>query len=179
MFLRGYGNQNYSQVTSSLLTNSGLVPYKKTNTNYKSGKIGEIQGDATRQWSTRSSSYFSNTMNDAIYRIKSDVLYSDIGTWDFFKDNDVMYYLNFDRSRSVYNINYFIKPKHYKYSIGEMSPCGIASLNEEIVDNVPNEEIMVMPMSYVTFGYSNCLAQPIDNEIRPVNVAVRYYIKAK
>ena len=160
MFLRGYGSQSYSQYNRNLFTDRGIEPYRKTNTNYKSGELGKIQGDAVRHW------YFSTGQTLGLHTRRDDGTRT-IRTGQF--DNSHIYY------------NIYLSPEDSLYYGGfthwnndsevelflpfQSSPCLDNGLTLIAVDEA--------------CGYSNALDNPIDNEIRPVNVAVRYYIKAK
>lgn len=111
MFLRGYGSQNYSQMNGSL---NGV-----TSTNYSSGLLGIIQGDAAR------------------------------------------------------NITGTFAAKAHSFNIGVNTTGAFYDLgwgNGAVGGGSPQPH---------AWGFDTSRVIPTANEIRPVNIAVRYLIKAQ
>lgn len=123
VFLRGYGSQRYSQNNGNQIGN--------TSTNYSSGNLGSIQGDATREFMTWATGLWASNL---IHGRPIDNAGS-TSSWRWLH-------------------NYSLIPKH-----------GIG---------VPYTD-------YSEWGWvmAHSEAMPTANEIRPINIAVRYFIKAK
>ena len=204
MFLRGYGSQAYYQVNGGLENSNDSrgkygdsAPYRyginvKTKTLHESGNIGQIQGDATRDFHF-GAEYALNAISDEFVNLGTDA-----GGQDWFYRNKINCYgatLWATNSDSYFNTIFFpiSLPYHVKYEPimqtetiggGEDSPgttiTYVAGLNEihepwvaEVEYRAKNNMVWTAQEQH---GYTTL---PTDNEIRPANVAVKFMIKAK
>ncbi|MBO6293932.1 MAG: tail fiber protein [Selenomonas sp.] len=174
MFLRGSGSQSFTQFNG----------YKKGNssTTYSSGLVGEIQGDAIRLLRGFGDRYFlsfdlhSNGMTS--YPVSSSWYYRNSGI-----DGDC--WINAGESPwgahigNLQNMKFPFNPKHYKYRLeGSGGEYAYYSLSE-YTSPPDSDEAISVKASLADIGFSSDIVAPYDNEIRPVNMAVKYYIRAK
>ena len=164
MFLRGYGSQSFSQ-------DNGEMTSK--NTVHKSGEVGKIQGDAHRKewWAAGTIPFFDDylgTFNQL------GGLRGSGNRGDEWTDHD-------------FNLPYGYIQFYEPYLETTQSPCGVGSIELKFEKNLYIDGILGSEEPYDSVGtvairhlvYQNKLIVPTANEVRPVNVAVRYYIKAK
>ena len=123
LFLRGYGQQTYTQNNGSMVGN--------TATTHASGELGKVQGDAIRDPGEAGKS----------------VLRGPVGGYD-----------------------------HEAYSIKcEGAICDGEDFSMTRQDQWATQRVVSNPVINILKG----LQQPFGNEIRPVNTAVRYFIRAR
>ena len=176
MFLRGYGSQSYSQ-------DNGDAP---SNTTYASGNIGQIQGDSIRHFSgiagsvgaqgdlgygyfTDESSFF-DSVKKAGSEIAPAITYP--SPWDTYRT-----LMPWEQGPNTdYSLQTSERP-YYRYTL-ESSGGGE---DGEASYNLIEEEVHydTIPLGLYTTYIDSSLALPTSNEIRPVNVAVKFMIKAK
>ena len=178
MFLRGAGSQSFSQYNGVLNGTSS--------TTYSSGTIGQIQGDGFRPLS----GYNGFNLNYDIWTP------SGISGYTYNSKNDIgASYAYVDQNHPVsiprlastwtspgrdYSFNaasaqsgWAEALKKYRYSITGDSESGF-SLTETVEYPSLNADFRI-----AAIGFDAARMLPISNEIRPVNVAVKYYIRAK
>lgn len=156
VFLRGYGSQRYSQNNGNQIGN--------TSTNYSSGNLGSIQGDATREFMTWATGLWASNL---IHGHPIDNAGS-TSRWRWLHNYSLIPKHGIGNTESGHVYRYTYTPE----SCGE-NGCSGGSLNERVID-VPYSD-------YSEWGWvmAHSEAMPTANEIRPINIAVRYFIKAK
>ena len=174
MFLRGAGSQNFSQ-------NNGVIT--GSNTTYASGNVGEIQGDSARLF-LGSTGNRPLMISDSSYRAVNTSLYpewyinSDTGNhtsgWGTMKRDD------YGSPSRPFSIFLYTSPKHYKYSLScsggkDSHSCSLS----EHTSSVESDEGTYLPIFASNIGMDTRFMWPTANEFRPVNIAVKYYIRAK
>ena len=158
MFLRGYGSQSFSQ-------NNGIVAEGGNNTTYKSGEVGKIQGDGIRHfWANFGS------------------LYGQIVSSDMSKNS---FYSVQNYTGLAYVSNSLAPSDHQTIEYAVVTPNNYDRWLEALKYWKCGEGYIIPPFN-VSQGhiapdylFDSRRGLPTANEIRPVNVAVRYYIKAK
>ena len=173
MFLRGYGSQTAS-------TSQGLT-YGNRRQRYSSGELNEIQNDTTRMvgnnlgtimllnqyWynRTRSARYSAVDHN---YRLTDDEtvqnpdgsLFSQAGGWGVWREDTGGDYYFLRESPKKYRLT---GNKDSGYSLQEYDDSGSAlKVWGKIGD----------------YAFNSMISTPVSGENRPINVAVRYFIKA-
>ena len=173
IFLRGYGSRSYSQNNGSQL---GI-----TATQYSSDKVGIIQGDAIRKLWLPFRSDATNTWenyqenelnNDKTAYVLSDQ-YPSIWTRMVYAPAHDGWHLDGHMLEKSTSTNWGDALVKYRYQLIGDKESGY-SLKEEKIDPVIRAGISVHGWSV---DYSRIV--PTSNEIRPVNIAVRYFIKAR
>ena len=198
MFLRGAGSQSYSQVNGDYFVsspmgepNEPIIHNNKTAIEYKSAeKVGEIQGDSFRP-------LLFNTPNMLMSKPEIDEYYSTLALtyagnqYYPFKDSYGTYWTSaFVSSGNKSNVETrlfnFTKPKHFKYepqfstfSTEEGSIRYVSGLVEKEVEIESGDEGYFEDYYKAVINNSARWSLPVSNEIRPVNVAVKFMIKAK
>ena len=180
MFLRGYGSQSYSQTNGEI---SGI-----SSTTHSSGSIGSIQGDSSRQiygylGFLLSYDTFAGGYNSFKYYASANkelgMVYLHDGSTPFpayIPINQNEWYAgghhNVFSSTATEN-NAGEAFKRYRYQISGDSESGYTLTETE-------EYPMLDAMTRVgTYAMNSKRVLPTSNEIRPVNVAVKFMIKAK
>ena len=209
MFLRGAGEQTFSQVNGTMVNfdyNANIaLNGNKTPTTYKSGAIGEIQGDGARREISGGDSQF---MQVGYNGKKNDVdlpFYSDGGgSWKLVKTDStnvggtdalrsLAHYYAFNSSSRIWGdkydprqIKFSFNPKHYRYRLNYSTSTD--ENGNQVIDNIsldeytsPAEGDEAIDMSFFAadIGWDNALYWPMAGEFRPANIAVKYYIRAK
>lgn len=178
VFLRGHGSQNYSQVNGYDIDANQVI----SNTTYTSGGLNEIQGDSARPfgitdyYGLKFAPHTYGGWNGWTHNVLSvdgkGITYS----WG---DHDYLCLLNYPipwmNGDSAYF--FFEKPKHYRYQISGSAESGY-SLTEYTTQAEPDEGTY-FNCAFALMNWHNMEMMPISNEIRPVNIAVRYFIKAR
>ena len=192
MFLRGAGSQDYAQVNGSEFDSNSAALWSKgskTSTKYSSGNVGEIQGDSVRNFGFGTpGGYFDKFAID------------DVITSAYFFDGTNKRYLGTYRNSGykLLNISGFLypfnsfkifllngSPKHYKYEpkystfSTESGTIRYVSGLEEKREDFGSSEGTWKEIYNTDFGGLASIGLPTANEIRPVNVAVKFMIKAK
>jgi len=127
---------------------------------HESGNLGSVQGDATIEYKTWATGFFD-------YH-EGEFTMPDEGTtvsWDIFHPYSVITYQNLESDPIRSNI--------YKYRLVPGSENSSPQLIEE------SYPIHYVYGTYTSWRMSNRKVAPIADEIRPINVAVRYFIKAR
>lgn len=183
LFLRGQGSRSFSQNNGSRAGN--------TSRSYSSGSLGQIQGDATMEWTTASE------MEEGNGGSSSSVRNSVLNSYRFAKE--VNYVEMFARAQ-LYNA---VSPDSIGGHGSPLTSFGTNRAQEMIgsytyelnfstsADAEGNEHIdsiELIPTWHDAFMsgerlwevvFSNSTNIPTANEIRPINTAVRYFIKAR
>lgn len=186
--LRGYGSQ-------TAVTPQGLIVGNQSQT-YQSGPLGAVQGDSTRLEYNRGGRWLAVNDRETYLdsnRINMDGILRRIGINDNIQRNQVSNNGNSvaDAEMSTINSSVFqgtkgkgLEGKYFwimtkppkKYSLsGHGGDYAYYGLNES--EDTETGEYL--------FGYTNIweswnsLSLPVDSEIRPVNKAVRFFVKAR
>jgi len=195
MFLRGAGSQSYAQVNGYGFDSNNPSVWtggNKTSTTYSSGNVGEVQGDSLRRFTQE----YNGTVaqKDAV-----DVLFSHYigsnrnGTKNYLVDDPeavkgyVPSWISIG-GREDYFEDYIFNgtPKHYRiqkhfstFTTEDGRTIRYLSDVDEIETPIESTE-GYKEKFYFLSGYGDTAAVfPTANEIRPVNVAVKFMIKAK
>lgn len=197
MFLRGAGEQSYSQINGDYFVSSpmhavnNLYHRAETATEYKSAeKVGEIQGDSFRPliFNTPSSLWSKSEVDE--YYAPNLATVADRLHYYAFKDDNHTYWTSAlavsSLADSLVQRFVFTKPKHFKYepqfstfSTEEGSIRYVSGLVEKEVEIEDGNEGHYEDYYYGAINNSVRWSLPVSNEIRPVNVAVKFMIKAK
>ena len=197
MFLRGAGSQSYAQVNGyDFDTNNPKVwtGGATTSTTYKSENIGEIQGDSMRRFTQESPRFLM--LRSSLYDIYSTFINSRMNDFGGYEEDYLGVLKNIGYMPSWGTITggkdgYFGdyifngKPKHYRYRpvmstfTTESGTINYVSGLEEYTTEIEGDE-GYRDEWYTVRTYGDTMAAlPTANEIRPVNVAVKFMIKAK
>ena len=176
MFLRGAGSQSFTQFNG--------VKFGDSSTKYESGDVGEIQGDSARRM-YGDLGFFAMGMVNKGTRYSPFTSYPGWSGW-FYGDDETSscsaWCFSTNPNTTYENpadIKFTYNPKHYRYRLdGSGGEYAYYSLSE-YTSPAENDEVSPMSIAFADCGLDNNLVQPIDNEIRPVNIAVKYYIRAK
>ena len=190
MFLRGAGSQSFTQYSGSQVGNATIV--------YSSGGIGEIQGDAMRLVAGQSFGRFLSLIDPssaATFNIVPEFNDGGGSTWLFETQRPYnswahMYspavFAPFGCISSPINIRFVHTPKHYKYRLNYSTSTDedgnqvIDNISlDEYTDPADSDEVFDVSATAHDIGFSNVVNTPIADEVRPINVAVKYYIRAK
>ena len=178
IFLRGYGSQTTSVPQGILLGNGSQT--------YSSDSLGEIQGDAIRPIHLYGENWLMWNAQSYYSRDRSTRILSGFPpTWQYsipeYQDSNQSSFLNWDDGNSE-EIIWVLKqpPKKYRLdgnncSGGESCSGSSLSLSEED-DNESGREMFVASPRWA--GHSDVL-NPYSSENRPINIAVKYFIKAR
>lgn len=79
---------------------------------------------------------------------------------------------------SLYNIYYPLKSYHYRYELSGDPESGY-SLTERVEDSPPEDFHLQENTAFTAIEHVAGYVTPVSNEIRPVNTAVKFMIKAK
>ena len=180
MFLRGAGSQNYSQVNGGYYTyrDGSLIQTNgnETSVTYASGSIGEIQGDGTREFMVGSNTSYA-IIDPSMQRpeIHFDALGLPLSpnTLGWFS------YYAFPSLGLQREFRIPLKPKHYKYRLSGHGGENANYWLEERVEDWSGDEADFALGAVQASMNAMSLVAPVANEIRPVNMAVKYYIRAK
>lgn len=161
VFLRGYGSRSFSQ-------NNGKNA--DSSTTYKSGELGSVQGDSMRKFlgMTGGFDYDMRTINAAIraqnnqkYNIfehsvdssvKRSIISTDVTAGDTLRNNG-MGYVTYSLSGSK-DSGYWLSETYHSFPV--------RYTHMQVIQNLDSTRVL-----------------PTDNEIRPINMAVKYFIKAR
>ena len=180
MFLRGYGEQQYTQINGSLsyydangnLVNGYNIP---STTIHKSASIGEIQGDSMRHM------YFPTDYSPMRVDNLYDFINVDAGqNWYHrsYPSGGGTANATYSENSQLYNIYYPLKPYHYRYELSGDSKSGY-SLTERREDSPSEDFVLQNNTIFTATEHDSSIITPTSNEIRPVNVTVKFMIKAK
>ena len=171
MFLRGAGSQEFKQ-------NNGQ--FSSESTTYSAGSVGSIQGDGMRRlWGIAGPFQFTtpNGINSTI-------------SGNFVKESGLSKYgspwsdYDLGQGDSV-GIRDWMKVPYMEYTVSGSAESGY-SLNSRIrffdqeyqsLDETSDSNTSAWGTR--TTGWDSAWGAPTANEIRPVNMAVKYYIRAK
>jgi len=169
MFLRGAGSQTFTQDNGENVGNTSTV--------YSSGSVGAVQGDATRQIvGAFLNGPTANGYSSSAYSRNGSSTRSSRNIFYYTRMNEVFYSFPFNYRSSVGwgDPGYWSNAlTHYKYQLS-----GSAESGYELIET---PEYFDTYYSYpdAVIEFDNRLVTPVSNEIRPANVAVKYYIRAK
>ena len=181
MFLRGLGKQTYSQYNGV-----GLG----TSTTYRSGDLGATQGDSVRNIKALlgEQQLADFGANGYYYGESSNIFYLDPYRLGHRPEMAAFPLLSGDHNQIPYlasSQNFgegwanALKKEHYKLNVSYGDAGGVhyvSGIDVETTEEYP--ELTMRNMSdYISMDLS--LGTPTAEEIRPVNKAVRYMIKAK
>ena len=167
MFLRGYGSQSYSQ-------NNG--EFSSSSTTYSSGSIGQIQGDGMRRlYGGWGAIQFASNDNN---------LYG-----NFMKVAGISYFglSKYELGHGIWGVTHTgVHIPYMEYSISGDEENGYL-LNSSVSffdfeTKVPGEFLLNSTddgLGAFSIGWDSSFGAPTSNEIRSVNVAVKFMIKAK
>ena len=195
LFLRGYGSQNYSQVNGNFFDSNDIhtLTYgaETTTTHSSASEVGKIQGDATRKFGAGGApGYFPYSFVETYY---STFLFNENSVNDWYVKRKlsgeyIPVGINIYKGKSNLTNDYIFtsRPKRYTYkpifdtfSTEEGSITYVSDIEEiveELQDGEEGQQIQLLHAeTYSETGDVN----PVSNEIRPVNVAVKFMIKAK
>ena len=191
--LRGSGSQSYSQVNG---TKNG-----NTSTTYASGAVGAVQGDASRNiaiapisantWVSGIENGASHFFHDVsplapFYAIPRGVDSGDMRRrfsipWVYYSNAD---YDNSFSISSPSDILWRDALKKYRYTLVSSSSTSgsgedaVTTTTYSLVEKEENPQLE-FPTDINWMGLDLGLSWPVDNEFRPVNIAVRYFIRAR
>lgn len=182
--LRGSGSQSYSQVNGAYFDSNNDTIFtggRKTSTLYTSGAVGEIQGDARRP----SKSVFPNMFSAVTGNEFWDSGVTDgRATWygikyaGYYPSSAYCDYLGSLFSPSRYF--FATRPKHYRYRLVSSGSGENASYSlEEYTSEAESDEGVYRYADFYDIVANRSTDQPTANEFRPVNMAVRYFIRAR
>lgn len=178
MFLRGHGSQSYSQ-------NNGDAP---SNTTHTSGNVGQIQGDAMRvmytnlggnQWGGTFDPFVSLDQHLGVFEVK---LGNNTGVSSYPRmrldprinvttsgpfDLDLGWYNALTKWK--YTLNYSVSSDEDGNQVIDSIELNEEEIHPDLVFYDASTELI----------FDNSLQMATDNEIRPVNVAVKFFIKAR
>lgn len=83
-----------------------------------------------------------------------------------------------DEAFSLYNIYYPLRSYHYRYELSGDKESGY-SLVERVEDSPPEDYHIQYNTAFTAIEHLAGLVSPVSNEIRPLNTAVRYFIRAR
>ena len=191
MFLRGAGSQTFSQVNGTAV-NFDLDMGRYTNgaetpTVHTSGAIGEIQGDGARREIVDFDGSFMQVSKVASDSNDIHLTQYDGGgsTWHLVKNGDGSLrgwgHLEtngnqFDSKYNAKQIRFSTNPKHYRY---RLNGGGSYYSLSEYTSPAEDDEAITIYFYADDIGTDNALFWPMAGEFRPVNIAVKYYIRAK
>ena len=163
MFLRGAGSQSFSQ-------NNGQ--FTSSSTTYSSGSIGAVQGDGMRRLQGGAGPFLFINPNGISYGIYGNFMKASAlgGSYDL-------------GTGSAGNVMWSVDLPYLEYSLDGNPETGYSlSSSVRYLSNFMTYEDQPYggwgsPARWV--GVDSSWATPTANEIRPVNVAVKYYIRAK
>lgn len=167
MFLRGAGSQSFSQNNGTLSSNT---------TTYSSGNVGEIQGDGLRRlWGSTGPIMYTAAGNTNTTIEGNFVLMNDISHYG-------SYYAQFELGKGYIDpwIGNFAPIPYLEYSLEGSKESGYSlssTVKYIVVETIP--EFYSPGWGSHTIGWDSAKSTPTANEIRPVNIAVKYYIRAK
>ena len=179
LFLRGYGSQTLSYYTLNPISRLHYRSQK-----YSSLGLGKIQFDATRVYEN----YVHLTMNE------HDWNNSDFGPTYKFPGTSTwrMLHSSIDESTSAYDTNNLTENRLFvmtqppkKYSISGSAESGYSFAEEDDMsaghyETFRSTEIGAAPtFIFPTADGSDSSSVEYPNEARPINTAVRYFIKAR
>ena len=195
MFLRGAGSQTYSQVNGNMYNwdQNKLTLGAKTSTNHTSGAVGEIQGDGARKYflgwqagkmmsfypeGERTKNYYKSIYEDDkvtwIYAQFGDASYFRTGLYPVQK-----YDVPYGNVLNPIKIKLPINPKHYKYRLTSSGGDNPSYSLIEYTSEGESDEYITLDFFASEPVADNADVLPMAGEFRPVNVAVKYYIRAK
>ena len=182
MFLRGYGSQSYTQ-ENGRRNNSGGYQEGSTTTVHSSGSVGSIQGDAVRAdaWGI-----------EGVFHTGESDFGGYGGGWKLYTSNSNFWGSGIYAPLAEGDIHYMVYPKHYRYrpivetitipggedGSGGGSFTAVTGL-EEYTSPVEADESAVVHTMISNIAGGSLYTSHNANEIRPVNVAVCFYIRAK
>ena len=164
MFLRGAGSQSFTQ-------DNGDLNETGNNTVYSSGSIGSIQGDGMRRLYGGAGPFQFTNPNNIEYGI--------YGNYMKFAGVGGSHELGFGSSGSV---GPFAPIPYMEYSLSGDPESGYtlsSSINYFEGISTLTEYSDSTAWTTMWVGWDSSWAAPTANEIRPVNIAVKYYIRAK
>ncbi|MBO6293727.1 MAG: tail fiber protein [Selenomonas sp.] len=165
MFLRGSGSQSFSQDNGSLSSSS---------TTYSAGTIGSIQGDGMRRLYGMTGPVMYTAAGGAMTVIDGNFVLMQYVT-------DYPAYAKYElgRGSSDPRFQHYISIPYTEYRLSGSPDSGywLSSTTRNIdYDTLPYD---ANGWQGHTIGWDSSKGAPTANEIRPVNMAVKYYIRAK
>ena len=190
MFLRGLGSQNFSQ-------NNG-VHTGVTNTTYTSGNLGKIQGDAIRniygdlgtQQTGGATKANEDGWQETSYGKLDDSFYRRVGSngWEYVqtsfplgRENRYVKGGYWSNSLDDTGFGWYDALTKYEYTphISYGDAGGIRYVSDISFDVKEIHPYLYHFAAIIPMCFSADIIVPTANENRPINVAVRYMIKAK
>ena len=138
-----------------------LRGYGARDEKHESGSLGSVQGDATIEYKTWATGYYDT--QDIIDTPPDNC--DSVVSWNIFHSYSVIVFQDLESDPIRRNI--------YKYRLVTGSEGSSPQLIEE------SYPIHYRYGTYTGWYMSNRKVAPIADEIRPINVAVRYFIKAR